>query len=453
MQQRYAYLATQLAKLRQPVVILDLEATGGNQSLDRITEVAFLRFEGGKVQSFSQLINPKVNISPFITSLTGISNEMVAHAPTFAQMLPEILPLLQGALLWAHQADFDYGLLRNECYWAGERFSGSSLCTVKLSKFLYPKEKKHNLDTIAQRFQLPLCGERHRAMTDVMMLADFLQAAFRENEAKWQNAVQFLSSPAILSADLPPDLVVQVAQLHDGYGVVVWEKNGQQWVRCCRHVYREMVAWLNGLKAHERADWHLVACVETVGELHNIAVYAEFVRQNPQHAPETGACTAIFEMESGCLKARIRHLREGVYAAPPTGLFWHPKGGKRAVLAWAKQYGLCLKRLGALPYSLPQSAPCPAALTDGCACQSDEVAQHNARVQQFAAHLPMVDDLHLPRARICEHDKVSGVSHSFIVERGALLLDDGQWFVSADLFNILKNKWKHARRSFEWLDV
>lgn len=452
MQQRYAFLATQLAIFRQPVVILDLEATGGNVQSDRITEIAFLRFDGDKVQAFSQLVNPETDILPFITALTGISNDMVADAPSFAQLLPDILPLLRGAVLLAHHARFDYRLLCHECERAGVPFSGSSLCTVKLSKSLYPNESKHNLDAIAERFQLYIDGERHRALVDVMVLADFLQAAFLENAAVWQKAFTNLLSPPLLSPNLPHAIREQVATLHDGYGVVAIEReSGREWLRC-EQVYQEVVAWLNRLPAHQWHTIRAISCRATVGELHNMAVYAEWLRECGETVGrESGFHTALVYEHSGCLKMKIRPLTNGFYAEPPTGLFFHPKAGKRALLEWAKAHGICVTRLGALPYSLPKSAACPVALTEGCVCEHHDLIEHNARVTQRAVQLPIVDSWGYQRAVIREHNPVSGETQACVVERGALLLSDGTWFVHENLLDILKRKWKYARKSVKWV--
>ena len=97
-----------------PVVIVDLEATGGNTLSDRITEIAWLRFDNGQISHYEQLVNPQQPISTFITRLTGIGADMVADAPTFSMLAPALLKQLQGALVVAHNSRFDYTFLK---YW------------------------------------------------------------------------------------------------------------------------------------------------------------------------------------------------------------------------------------------------------------------------------------------------------------------------------------------------
>ena len=104
---RWPQLAACFARLGMPVAVVDLETTGGNMYEDRVTEVALLRFEGGKITQHQWLVNPEQPISPFITRLTGIDNEMVAAAPTFAELVPMLLPLLRGTLVVAQNSRFD----------------------------------------------------------------------------------------------------------------------------------------------------------------------------------------------------------------------------------------------------------------------------------------------------------------------------------------------------------
>ncbi|MEK7874651.1 MAG: 3'-5' exonuclease, partial [Pseudomonadota bacterium] len=101
--------------LERSLVFLDLETTGATASFDRITEIGLIEVERGRlVGEWSTLINPQARIPPFIEALTGISNDMVALAPTFAEVARELKARLDGRLLVAHNARFDYGFLKNE---------------------------------------------------------------------------------------------------------------------------------------------------------------------------------------------------------------------------------------------------------------------------------------------------------------------------------------------------
>jgi DNA polymerase-3 subunit epsilon len=99
--------------LRDPMVFLDLETTGMAPAHERITEIGLVEVVDGElVGSWSQLVNPQKFIPPFIEALTGITNEMVEDAPSFAQLAPAMFERLEGKLLIAHNARFDYGFLK-----------------------------------------------------------------------------------------------------------------------------------------------------------------------------------------------------------------------------------------------------------------------------------------------------------------------------------------------------
>ncbi len=446
MQQRYAFLAEQFACFGLPVVILDLESTGGDLMRDHITEIAFLRFDGQSVERYSQLVNPQVDIPEFITELTGISNEMVANAPTFAELLPDILPSLRGSLIVAHNSHFDYTMLRHESARAGVAFATAALCTVKLSHALYPHERKHNLDAIVERFQLIPDGERHRAWSDVAMLADFLQVALREHLDTWQETAWRLLQPKMLPEDTPEWIRESLATFGDGFGVAVLHLDDEVQLRLCEHGYRDMVemisrqpSWLAQVKRLE--------FVAAGSSLQSMVEYAKLARQWQVDLGQSGRHTVSFYEQSGCLKAKVHQLANGFYEKPPTGVFLHPKGAKRALQEWASAQNLCPTRLGILPHTLPKDAPCPVSLVKSCVCKQTNLDTHNLRVKWASTKLPTADWLYHPRLRIREKDRVRGEDLEFVVERGALLLDDDTWFVSHHLFDILKHKFKTARRS------
>lgn len=96
------------------MVVVDLETTGGNFYQDRITEVALVRFEQGRATHYEQLVNPCRSIPEFVARLTGIHDETVKNAPVFADIAGDLLPLLQGAVVVAHNSRFDYTFLRHE---------------------------------------------------------------------------------------------------------------------------------------------------------------------------------------------------------------------------------------------------------------------------------------------------------------------------------------------------
>lgn len=156
-----------------PLVLIDLETTGANAVTDRITEIAMLRVEGGEIVSrWQSLVNPGQGIPPFIQRIIGISDEMVATAPSFAALADEVRAMLAGAVFVAHNARFDYGFICNEYARLQQPFEAPVLCTVKLSRALYPEHHRHGLDALIERHAL-VCDARHRAMGDTEVLWQF----------------------------------------------------------------------------------------------------------------------------------------------------------------------------------------------------------------------------------------------------------------------------------------
>lgn len=162
-----------------PIAFVDLETTGARAAADRITEVGIVLVDGDEVRHWSSLVNPQTRISGFIERLTGISNGMVATAPTFGEIAAEVAEILGGRLLIAHNASFDYGFLQAEFQRLGLAFDTQVLCTVKLSRRLYPSYSKHNLDSLIERHRLVEDG-RHRALADARLIHQFWNLVHRE---------------------------------------------------------------------------------------------------------------------------------------------------------------------------------------------------------------------------------------------------------------------------------
>src|SRR5882762_2589608 len=101
--------------LQAPLAIVDLETTGTRPAADRVTEIGVLEIERFEVVSeWSTLVNPGVAVPSEVQALTGISREMLADAPRFADLAQELHERLAGRVFIAHNARFDYGFLRHE---------------------------------------------------------------------------------------------------------------------------------------------------------------------------------------------------------------------------------------------------------------------------------------------------------------------------------------------------
>lgn len=154
-------------------VVFDLETTGTQTPSGRITEIGAYRVRAGSVtDKFETLVNPEKPIPPFITQLTGISDEMVANAPVFADVAHDFLSFIGDSILVAHNSGFDMRFLNSEIgrVFGGYRMANPCLCTVQLSRKLLPEILNHKLKTVAAHYQIDLVNH-HRASADAYATA------------------------------------------------------------------------------------------------------------------------------------------------------------------------------------------------------------------------------------------------------------------------------------------
>jgi DNA polymerase-3 subunit epsilon len=148
--------------------ILDIETTGGKYNEEGITEIAIHKFDGHKVvDKFVSLVNPEKEIQPFVVNLTGINNKMLRTAPKFHEVAKRIVEITKDTVLVAHNAQFDYRILRTEFRRLGYDFERKTLCTVDLSKKLIPDAESHSLGKLVRSLGIPV-SDRHRANGDAL---------------------------------------------------------------------------------------------------------------------------------------------------------------------------------------------------------------------------------------------------------------------------------------------
>ena len=148
--------------------ILDIETTGGKYNEEGITEIAIHKFDGHDVVDvFISLINPEKEIQPFVVNLTGINNNMLRTAPKFYEVAKRIVEITENTTLVAHNAQFDYRILRTEFRRLGFNFERKTLCTVDLSKSLLPDADSYSLGKLVRSLGIPV-SDRHRANGDAL---------------------------------------------------------------------------------------------------------------------------------------------------------------------------------------------------------------------------------------------------------------------------------------------
>ncbi len=182
--------------------VLDIETTGGNARFEKITEIAICIHDGEKiVHEYATLVNPEKNIPPFITRLTGITNEMVESAPKFYEIAKKVVELTEGKTLVAHNAHFDYGFMREEFRNLGYHFHRNILCTVKLSRKLIPGHRSYSLGNICQYLGISNTA-RHRAAGDAMATTKLFEILLSKDVAMIHGSIK--NDTAFMK--LPPNL-------------------------------------------------------------------------------------------------------------------------------------------------------------------------------------------------------------------------------------------------------
>lgn len=170
-----------LAKLYGVYCIVDVETTGGVNGPSRLTEIAIFRHDGQQiVDSFHSLLNPGCSIPPFIRHLTGISDAMVADAPVFADVAPNVLDITQDAVFVAHNVGFDFNFIKKELSWLGYDYFRRTLCTVRTSRKLIPGHASYSLGKLCRALDIPL-HDRHRAQGDAAATVRLFELLLRHD--------------------------------------------------------------------------------------------------------------------------------------------------------------------------------------------------------------------------------------------------------------------------------
>ncbi|WP_158960528.1 exonuclease domain-containing protein [Myroides fluvii] len=164
--------------------VLDIETTGGQFNEEGITEIAIYKFDGHQiVDQLISLVNPEKEIQPFVVKLTGINSAMLRLAPKFHELAKRIIEMTEDCVLVAHNAAFDYRVLRNEFSRLGYDFKKDTLCTVELAQKLLPEMPSYSLGKLVRNLGIPL-ADRHRAYGDALATLKLFQLLLSKDTEK-----------------------------------------------------------------------------------------------------------------------------------------------------------------------------------------------------------------------------------------------------------------------------
>ncbi len=209
--------------------IVDIETTGGHASANGITEIAIILYDGHKTEGkFHTLIDPGMPVPRYITSLTGISNEMLQGQPSFEKVASNIYNLLQGRIFVAHNVNFDYSFIRHHLAACGYELNTRKLCTVRLSRKLFPGFARYNLGAICRSLEIPL-ENAHRAFGDAAATAElFTRLLQADHQGHIATMLKGKNSEQYLPMNVPAEQINQLPALpgvyyfHDRRGKIVY---------------------------------------------------------------------------------------------------------------------------------------------------------------------------------------------------------------------------------------
>ena len=384
------------------LVFVDLETTGANPAVDRITEIGVVEVDhSGVATHWSTLVNPEQPIPAFIQSLTGISNEMVRKAPTFAELATALHERLEGALFIAHNARFDYGFLRNAFEQLGLSFKPDVLCTVKLSRALFPDERRHNLDTLVARHQLK-ADTRHRALADADLLWQLWQK-LRSNlpDETFDAALRSLLQRPSLPSHLPTNAVDHIP---DTPGVYLFygENDMPLYVGKSVRLRQRVLSHFNADHKEYKEmrlsqQLHRIEVRETAGEIGALLLEARLIKDlQPVHnrllRRQGDLCAwQLREDEQGQLVPVLTHASEQDFGRAERlfGLFPGKRKADAALRALAESHQLCLVQLGLERRSGPLK-PCfnwQLKRCNGVCVGKESESFHRARLEAALAKL------------------------------------------------------------------
>ncbi len=271
------------------LAFLDTETTGTNAATGRIIEIGIIVYDHDQFQtSFSTLINPQTHIDPFITQITGIKSEDLINAPSFEDIALSLKELLSDCIIVAHNARFDYSFLKSEFRRLDIKFQSELLCTVRLSRSLYPHFHHHNLDSIIKRFNFD-CPNRHRALDDAKVLVDFYQYLKSDfSSDKITSEVNRLIGHPSRPLHIPDSEIQKIPHLPGVY--IFYDQQKQplyvgKSIDLKSRVYSHFYDSVNSSREMKLATFtHFIETIPTAGELSALILESKLIKQlQPAH--------------------------------------------------------------------------------------------------------------------------------------------------------------------------
>ena len=369
--------------------IVDIETTGGSSRIEKITEIAIFQHDGEKITGeFVTLVNPERNIPYFITSLTGITNEMVENAPRFFEVAKRIVELTEGRTIVAHNARFDYSFIRQEFKYLGYNFSRNLLDTVTLGRKLMPGHRSYSLGNICRDLGIMING-RHRAAGDALATARLFEMLMTRDR-ELVGAGQGLMKNTRLSK-LNPNLdISKIEKIPEEPGVYYFynEKGDLIYIGKSRNLRQRIRTHLSNNTTNRAMEMRdLIADIgwEVTGsELVALLMESSEIKKNKpvynRAQRRTGFQWGIFRFtdQNGYINFRFGNLD---CDDDPVSVFAGKERAKSMLISLAEKYRLCQKLTGLYD----TMGPCfhyHVGICSGACCGKESPDSYNERARK-----------------------------------------------------------------------
>ncbi len=369
--------------------ILDIETTGGQFNEEGITEIAIYKFDGHEVvDQFISLVNPEIPIQPFVVKLTGINNAMLRSAPKFFEVAKRIIEITSDCVIVAHNASFDYRILRTEFKRLGYDFQAKTLCTVELSKKLIPDQPSYSLGKLVRALGIPM-SDRHRASGDAIATTKLFKMLL-EKDVEKQILNDYIKQE--IQKGIAPKLLDIVEHLPSKTGIyyIHNEKGDLIYIGKSRNIKKRINQHFTGTSTKSKKiqrEVYSVTPEETGSELIALLKESEEIKIN-KPVYNRAQRKSIFEWalyaekdSNGYLNLRLQKV-DG--RKKEITSFTTLQEGKNALFRITEKYSLCQKLTGLYQ----TNADCfqfKIKECDGACIGKITVEEYNTRVQKFIA--------------------------------------------------------------------
>lgn len=398
--------------------ILDIETTGGQYNEEGITEIAIYKFDGHEVvDQFISLVNPEKAIQPFVVKLTGINNAMLSSAPKFYEIAKRIIEITEDCIIVAHNAQFDYRILRTEFTRLGYDYQRKNLCTVELSKKLIPDQVSYSLGKLVRALGIPM-ADRHRATGDAMATVKLFKMLLAKDLEK-EIVKSFVKTE--IEKGLTPKLLDIVSKLPSTTGIYyIHKENGDLiYIGKSRNIKKRVNQHFTGSSSKSKKiqlEVFDVTYEETGSELIALLKEAEEIKINkPKYNRSLKKTIFPWSLYQGkdlngyiALRIQKTDARKKELAS-----FSSPAEAQSALFKITDSYQLCQKINGletvkshCFPYELNQC--------NGACIQKESSEEYNIRVESF------FENNEYQKQNMIIIDRGRNIQ-----ERSAILIEDG----------------------------